>query len=234
MKKCGSFVKSPKAVAITFLSVAVLGLVIFAWSENQAAPLDSFQEGDIMAKPGDIRVLGAAKSPADTRFQVRTYMHPRIKDLFSHDNGKLESRESNFLSRDIFKAFRNQKATIYGSSDAYKSPSIENDGTNILITQHIGLNKDGEAYKLTITVRQGKQFWERSLERGTGYEHPTVTKPATVNPIEGNMYGEGYKSMEETRIGALQFDQKTLAIELQQVIDMGPIDQDVETQRVEA
>ena len=174
--------------------------------------LDKFESGDIQAKLGNIKVYGLSKKKTDTKFRFETYIHPRIKKLLPFDDGELERRQSQFLSEKLFKLLRPKWENInkdarfdFNLGGEGHGPTVESNGTNIIVTQHIGLNKAGEAYKFTVTVRQGKYFWQKSMERGTGYEHPKVSKPEPVNPIDGNVYSEeGFQTMEETRIGALQ------------------------------
>lgn len=217
-------------IAIKFLryTFAVVLLTLpTACLNSEPEYLDSFESGDIQAKPGNIKIFGLSKKKADTKFKIETYIHPRIKKLYPYDDGQIELRHSQFLRGKLFKLLRPKWEDInddtrfdFNLEGRNQGPTVDNNGTNIIITQHIGLNKTGEAYKLTVTMRQGKYFWGRSVERGAGYEHPKVTKPAPVNPIEGNMYGEGFKTMEETRIGALQYEERMIVSEIERLISV--------------
>lgn len=193
-----------------FLIVAVISVT--GCTDATTEPLDSFQEGDVRADARDIKISKASK------VQVRTFIHPKIQKLISNQTADLNASYSNHIATALRKIQR-QTGTdnvLYGGI-----AQLENDGVNIILTQIIMPNQKGEAYKLSVTARQGNYFWERTIERGTNNEHPRFTELAWKNPIEGNRYGEGKLTMEETRFRALEIDRAEILSELTAKLDFG-------------
>ncbi len=195
------------------LPLAGMFFLLVSCGDLDGKPLDRFQEGDVWAKAGDIELTEASDKNAGSELYVRTHIHPRLKKMMGNHDGQIEQRFSNRFASSLHKSISSNKhgLKIYGGA----SPR-ENNGTNISITQNIGLNKNGEAYKLTITARQGKYFWKRSVERGPGYEHPKYPEPlpryedsGVFDPDE-DIYG----TMEGTRLSGLFHDRADIMNEL--------------------
>lgn len=176
-------------------------------------PLDSFQQGDVHAKPGDIKIIEGS------RYSVRTKIDDKIRDLLQYGT-RDERRQSIFLARGIYRPLDKLGISLKQNLDDSVLPELENDGKNLIITQTIAANKDGEAYKLVITARQGSYFWERAVERGVGNEHPRIPVPVWKNPIEGNIYGQGKKTMEESRIAGIHLDRAQFVSEFMDEVEI--------------
>lgn len=176
-------------------------------------PLDSFQQGDVHAEPRDIKIIEGSG------FSVRTKIDDKIRDSLQYGT-RDERRQSINLARGIYRPLDKQGIKFKRNIEGSVSQELENDGKNLIITQTIAANKDGEAYKLVITARQGSYFWERAVERGVGNEHPKIPEPVWKNPIEGNIYGQGKRTMEESRIGGIHLDRAQFVSEFMDEVEI--------------
>ncbi len=144
------------------LPLAGMFFLLMSCGDLDGKPLDSFQEGDVRAKAGDIELTEANDKKAGSELYIKTYIHPRLRKMMRNYDGAIEERYSVRFASELRKSIKEEKQgfKIYGGSSPKK-----NNGINLIVTQHIGLNKDDAPYKLTVTVRQGSYYWEKSLER---------------------------------------------------------------------
>lgn len=74
-----------------------------------------------------------------------------------------------------------------------------NDGTNVVYSGRVALNRKGEPYRLTLVVRQRDAFWQGVVERAEGKLHPNAFGIADDTP--GNSPDTFGSSAEADSIG---------------------------------
>jgi len=155
-------------VFLKILPVFLTAFLLTACADNEWEPLDQFREGDIRAKPGDIKIT------PETKIYVRTSYHPRIRNLLksSRSNRSIEEQisvhEGELIARIL--QDRGHPKSVKGGSKP-----IPNKIPNLLVTQNIEINSEGKPYRLTMTARQGSYYLEQSVERKKYIPGPTHT-----------------------------------------------------------
>ena len=151
---------------------------------------DALRAGDVRAKPGDFvvypntkfcglgimdPVVAAAIDPKDPERVMRTFP---IRT--GADAARIEAMGIHYgTSRD---------SSAHAANPAelgFRLSTCPDNGVNIIMTHHVGLNVGGKPYEVTLTARQGNRFWSASVERPE-YVRPTMGRdtfiPGTGSP----------------------------------------------------